>query len=232
MRVQRIWHMAIKDLLRSDPVAPGAHDRSGWKRRKPGCGSHAAATRPYHVGMSDSLRDQLLKAGLVSRKQATKAEQQQHRQQYRDAKGGSPAATAGRGPAAAAAQAAKAARDRGLNEARQAKVAARARAGEIRQLLDQNRLPVLTGDQLEYFNFVAGRKIRRIALDKERRERLRRGELCIVWHEGRTGLVPADVAARIRERDARAVIAFDDAPPVVDENDPYKDFVVPDDLTW
>jgi uncharacterized protein YaiL (DUF2058 family) len=182
--------------------------------------------------MSDSLRDQLLKAGLVTKKQAVQAERQQHLQQHREKKAHGPAPAAGRQRAAAASQAAKAARDRQLNEARQAKVEARSRAAEIRQLLEQNRLPTLEGEQFEYFNFVAGRKIRRIALDKDRRERLRRGELCIVWHQGRTGLVPADIAARIGERDARAVIAFDDAPAVVDENDPYKDFVVPDDLTW
>jgi uncharacterized protein YaiL (DUF2058 family) len=182
--------------------------------------------------MSDSLRDQLLKAGLVTTKQAVQVERQQHRQKHREAKGGKPVPTPEQQRAAAAAQAARAARDRELNLARQAKAEARSRAAEIRQLLEQNRLPTLEGEQFEYFNFVAGRKIRRIAIDRERRERLRRGELCIVWHEGRTALVPAGIAERIRERDERAVIPFQDGPAEVDENDPYKDFVVPDDLTW
>lgn len=185
--------------------------------------------------MSDSLRDQLLKAGLVSKKQATQVEQQKQRQQYRQAKGQKPVQTDADRSAAAAAQAAKVARDRELNRERAAKADLKTRHAEIRQLITQHRLPPLEGEQFDYFNFVAGRKIRRIALNGELRGRLGRGELCIVSHEGRSALVPADVAARIREREASVVIAYEDVPPAtaaVDENDPYKDFVVPDDLRW
>jgi uncharacterized protein YaiL (DUF2058 family) len=185
--------------------------------------------------MSDSLRDQLLKAGLVTRSQATRVEQDSQRQQHRQKKGGAKAGAAeaaGKQQQAAAAQAAKAARDRKLNLARQEKVAARARAAEIRQLVDQHRLPALEGDNLEDFNFVTFRKIRRIAVNDERREKLRKGELSIVWFEGRTAMVPADVATKIRERDEKAVIAYQEGPEEVDENDPYRDYVVPDDLKW
>jgi uncharacterized protein YaiL (DUF2058 family) len=46
--------------------------------------------------------------------------------------------------------------------------------------------------------------------------------------------VPADVLERIRERHADAIVAnpVSDTPAVPAEDDPYKDFVVPDDLTW
>jgi hypothetical protein len=182
--------------------------------------------------MSDSLRDQLLKAGLVSKKQATQVEQKQHREQYRQAKGHKPAQAEDQRNAVARAQAAKVVRDRELNRERAAKADAKARHAEIRQLIDQSRLPPLEGEQLDYFNFAAGKKIRRIALNAELRGRLAREELCIVRHEGRSALVPADVAARIRERAEGVVIPFSEAPSVVDENDPYKDFVVPDDLRW
>jgi uncharacterized protein YaiL (DUF2058 family) len=185
--------------------------------------------------MGDSLRDQLLKAGLVTESQAARARNEQERQQHHRKKAGKkapdPEAQA-RQRKAAEAQAAKAARDRELNQARQEKAAARARAAEIRQLVDQHRLPPLEGENLEYFNFVTFRKIRRIAVNDERREKLRKGELCIVWFEGRTAMVPADIGARIRERDAQAVIAYREGPEEVDENDPYKDYVVPDDLMW
>jgi uncharacterized protein YaiL (DUF2058 family) len=182
--------------------------------------------------MSESLRDQLLKAGLVTKKQATQVEQTQQRQQYRQAKGQKPAQTDEQRRALEQARAAKVARDRELNQQRAAKADAKARHAEIRQLIDQHRLPPLEGEQFDYFNFVAGKKIRRIALNPELRARLARGELCIVRHEGRSALVPGDVAARIGERDERVVIAFSDAPAAVDDDDPYKDFVVPDDLRW
>jgi len=182
--------------------------------------------------MSDSLRDQLLKAGLVTRKQATQVEQKQQRQQYRQTKGQKPAQTDAQRLASEQARAAKVARDRELNRQRAEKADAKARHAEIRQLIDQHRLPPLEGEQFDYFNFVAGKKIRRIALNPDLRARLTRGELSIVRHEGRSALVPADVAERIRERDERVVIAFSDAPAAVDEDDPYKDFIVPDDLRW
>ncbi len=186
--------------------------------------------------MGDSLRDQLLKAGLVTDKQAARSVSARERQQHRQKKSGGRTAQANqaatRRQEAQRQQSAKAARDRQLNQTRQEKAAARARAAEIRQLIEQHRLPVLEGEQLEYFNFVAGRKIRRVAVDAERRERLRKGELSIVWFEGRTAVLPAAIAARVQERDERAVIPFQEGPEQVDEDDPYKDFVVPDDLRW
>jgi len=48
-------------------------------------------------------------------------------------------------------------------------------------------------------------------------------------------LVPADVVERIRERDPAAIVASPAAGAAAAtpaEDDPYKDFVVPDDLTW
>jgi len=185
--------------------------------------------------MGDSLRDQLLKAGLVTESQVSRATTEQQRQQHQRKKSGKKAPDAAvdaRQRKVAEAQAAKAARDRELNLARQEKAAARARAAEIRQLVDQHRLPALEGEGLEYFNFVTFRKIRRIAVNDERREKLRKGELSIVWFEGRTAMVPAGIAARIRERDESAVIPYQEGPDEVDENDPYKDYVVPDDLMW
>ena len=58
----------------------------------------------------------------------------------------------------------------------------------------------------DYYNFVDGAKIRRIAVDADQRRRILNGDLIIVRCEGRYNLVPADAAARIRERDERAVL--------------------------
>jgi hypothetical protein len=68
------------------------------------------------------------------------------------------------------------------------------------------------------------------------REQITRGELALVRYKGHYEMVPAEMAARIRERDIHAVVTRKDAqesPQVdADPNDPYKDFVVPDDLMW
>jgi uncharacterized protein YaiL (DUF2058 family) len=179
--------------------------------------------------MSDSLRDQLIKAGLATEKQAKQAGREQYR--GRHDKGAKRPGPSEQQRAADQARAAKAARDQALNRERQAQAEANARAAEIRQLIEQHRLPKPETD--EYFNFIDRKKVRRIAINTDLRERLGRGDVAIVRCEGRYDLVPSDIAARIRERDAHAVMSLDsptDGKP--DESDPYKDFIIPDDLTW
>ncbi len=181
--------------------------------------------------MSMSLREQLLAAGLVSKKQAEQAEKQQKQKHHHHAKG-KPAQEEAAKRAAQQAQAAKAARDQELNRQRQEQADQKARAAQIGQLIEENRLPKLETD--DYFNFVDRGKVRRMSVDTQRREQIVAGTLVIVRFEGRYDVVPPDVAEKIRERNARAVVALNqsasEAKPA--EDDPYKDFVVPDDLRW
>ena len=181
--------------------------------------------------MSNDLRDQLLKAGLVSKTKATQVKHQEERKQHLQKKGQKPAQTDEQKRAAAAqAHAIKVARDRELDRERHAQAEAKARAAGITQLIEQNQLPVPEGE--EYFNFVAEGKVRRIAVNAELRKRLVRGELAIVRHEGHSALVPAETAARIRERDENALIPYGEQAESAGADDDYKDFVVPDDLRW
>ena len=95
----------------------------------------------------------------------------------------------------------------------------------------QNR--IARPDVEETYNFIDGGKVRRIRADAALRERITRGEVMLVRCEGRYELVLPAIAEKIRERDARAVVAQGQpaaTPEVIDEA--YKDFVVPDDLMW
>jgi uncharacterized protein YaiL (DUF2058 family) len=181
--------------------------------------------------MSMSLREQLLAAGLVSKKQAQQAELQEKHKQHKHVKGNAPAPNEAQRRAAEQAQAAKAARDQELNRKRQEEAERRAKAAQIKQLIEENRLPKLETD--EYFNFVDRGKVRRLSVDTQRREQLASGALVIVRCEGKYDVVLPPIADKIRERDVRAVVNLgapsSDAPA---EDDPYKDFVVPDDLRW
>ena len=183
-----------------------------------------------------SLREQLLAAGLGTKKQAKQADQEQRQQDQRRHE---QRHQAKRQPAeppkptpAQLAQAAKAARDKELNRKRQEQIELRAREAEIKQLIEQNRLPRIESD--EYYNFVHGKKIRRVAVDAQRREQILAGTVFVVRYHGQTAVVPAEIAEKIRERDARAVVTHtnDVQSAAAAEDDPYKDFVVPDDLTW
>src|SRR5690606_6197973 len=97
----------------------------------------AASTRPLRPvslhDMSSSLRDQLLKVGLVTEEQVKKAEQAARRPQPRKPK---PTPSA-----ADRARAEKAERDRELNRRKAEKAEAKARAAQIRQIVEQHRIP-------------------------------------------------------------------------------------------
>jgi hypothetical protein len=171
-----------------------------------------------------SLREQLLAAGLGTKKQAKQAEHQQ-RQQAKNKE-----LEEQRKLEVQRAQAAKKARDEELNKQRELQAERKARAAQIKQLIEQHRLPKLEAD--EYYNFIDRGKVRRMSVDGERRAQIMSGVIVIVRFEGKYDVVPAEIAERIKERDERAVIAFKAEESKPDENDPYKDFVVPDDLTW
>ncbi len=183
--------------------------------------------------MSLSLREQLLKAGLVTEKQAKQAERQTSQQAHQRKKGSAPDPTPKQKAAAQQAAAARIARDLELNRKQQEKAQRRARAAELRQLVEQLRVPRPESD--EYYNFVDGGRIRRLQITPELRARLAVGTVAIVRYDGRYDLVPADAVERIRERHAEAIVASPASGPpsaTPTEDDPYKDFVVPDDLTW
>ncbi len=176
--------------------------------------------------MSMSLREQLLQAGLINKKQAQQAGQQQRKQSKSQA-----GLIAQQKLAVQQAQAAKTARDQALNRQQQEKAEKKARIAQIKQLIEQNRVPKIDSD--DHYNFIDGNKIRRVPVNSSVRERLVRGELVIVRHAGSYAIVPAATAERIGECDAYRVIPH----PVVQENpaereDFYKDYVIPDDLMW
>jgi uncharacterized protein len=178
--------------------------------------------------MSMSLRDQLIQAGLGTKKQAKEAEQAKRRPPSRH----QPAPVSPEKLAANQAAAAKAARDQELNRRQQEKAAAKARRAEVKQLIEQHRLaPVESG---EYFNFADGNRLARVPVTPAMREQLIAGRLAVVRYEGHYAVIPDSTAARIRERDEHAVVSQSSGPATTGSGgeDPYKDFVVPDDLVW
>src|ERR1700761_4960669 len=110
--------------------------------------------------MTMSLRDQLLQAGLGTKKQSKEAErqlqQQQRKQQSlpKDQRRAIPHAQL----AAQQAQFAKAARDQELSRQRLQQAERKALRAQIAQLVEQHRLPRAETD--ERYNFVDGNKVR------------------------------------------------------------------------
>jgi uncharacterized protein YaiL (DUF2058 family) len=181
--------------------------------------------------MGTSLRDQLLKAGLVNAEQVKRAERER-RKEHRDPKAASAAAK--RTAEQARAQAAKTARDQEINRRNAAKAEAKAREAQVRQLVEQHRLPRSENENDTYYGFQDGKHVRRIAVADAQRQQLARGELVIARYGRSYALLPAAAAERVRERDPHAIV--DLAPQGTSEpqdpNDPYTGFEVPDDLVW
>ena len=111
------------------------------------------------------------------------------------------------------------------------KQALKAKYAEIKQLVEANKLPPVASEML--YNFTDRKNnIRRIPVTPELRAQIIDGRLAIARCEGRYFLVPAAVGDKIRERDPNAVAVINRESDTVDENDPYKDYKVPDDLIW
>ena len=182
--------------------------------------------------MSMSLRDQLIQAGLGTKKQAKEATQPKKAPSRHQPPPISPEKLAAQKAAAA-----KSARDQELNRRQQEKAAAKARRAEVKQLIEQHRLPPVVSE--EYFNFADGNRLSRLAVNPALREQLIKGTVVIVRYEGHYAVVPESAVARIRERDEHAIVTHETAATAApaaaasaDSDDPYKDFVVPDDLVW
>ncbi|AYC32152.1 DUF2058 domain-containing protein [Pseudomonas cavernae] len=179
--------------------------------------------------MSISLRDQLLKAGLVNEKQAKQASKQQQKQQRLEKKGQVEIDDAQK-RAALQAMAEKAARDQELNRQQQEKVQKKAEAAQIKQLIEHSRLPKLTGE--DYYNFVDDKKIKRLPVNSLMRNKLSSGSLAIVRHAGGYEVIPREAALRIQERDAMRIVLLNAPTEAPDADDPYAAYQVPDDLMW
>lgn len=182
--------------------------------------------------MSLSLRDQLLKAGLVTEQQVQRAERDQRQQQFK-APRGKKQKPPGPTPAQLAAQRAaaqKAARDAEANRRKQEKLERRARYAQIKQLVAAHQVPRVETE--DFYNFQDGTQIRRIEVNPDLRARLVGGQLAIIRCEGRYAFVPAEIGEQIGARVEKALLHLNRPQAAPADDDPYKDHVVPDDLMW
>lgn len=179
--------------------------------------------------MGLSLRDQLLKAGLVNEKQAKQVGKQKQKQQRLEKKGQVEADNSTR-LAAQQAKAEKAARDQALNRQQQEKADQKARAAQVKQLIERSRLPRL--DTEDYYNFVDDKKVKRLAVNDLVRNKLSSGSLGIVRHGGTYEVIPREAALKIQERDPRRIVLLNEASEAPDPDDPYAAYQIPDDLMW
>ena len=179
--------------------------------------------------MGNSLSDQFLKAGLVNKQQAHKANKSKGKKnkQARNSKESSEQEST---RLAKQAQSKKMERDRELNAQRKAEAEEKAVAAQIRQLIEMNHV-ALKGGEVDY-NFSDGSKIKRILVTESIQRQLGLGRLAIVKLDGNYSVVPKGVADKIGSRDESYLIPMTITAEITDEDDPYSDYEIPDDLMW
>ena len=176
-----------------------------------------------------SLQDQLLKAGLIDNKKANEIKKIKHKQAKQKQKNKIGAADQAK-LAAQRAQAEKVERDRQLNQQRKAEAERKAITGQVRQLVEMNRQPRDAGD-VDY-SFTDSTLIKRMHVTAPQAKQLGEGRLCIIKMDGQYELIPTLVAEKIQQRDESAIILSNPSTEEPDEDDPYADYKVPDDLMW
>jgi uncharacterized protein YaiL (DUF2058 family) len=175
-----------------------------------------------------TLQEQMLKAGLVSSKKMDKVQRtaKKSRVQAREAR-----------EAVEENKKAQIERDKLLSEQQKQAVLSKEYKAQVKQLIEMNRL-TLTKGSID-FNFTDNNLIKKIAVDKPTQTQLINGRLAIarlaVDSSGKVdyAIIPAIVADKIAQRDADSIVLNSAvSQEVQDEDDPYADFKVPDDLMW
>jgi len=180
--------------------------------------------------MGKSLQDQLLGAGLANKKQAQQATAEKRRKNKQKQKNRKPAVDPQRLQAQKELEQNKA-RDRELNRKQTEDVEKRAEEAQIRQLIENHRVPREEGD-IPY-NFADDKKVVRIHLSAVTRERITRGSLAIVGYAGKYELIPIQIAEKIRIRNEKIIVVCNDLEQSEgDTDDPYSEYQIPDDLMW
>ncbi|MGE9553406.1 DUF2058 domain-containing protein [Erwinia amylovora] len=175
-----------------------------------------------------TLQEQMLKAGLVTSKKMAKVQRtaKKSRVQAREAR-----------EAVEENKKAQLERDKQLSEQQKQAALSKEYKAQVKQLIEMNRIVLTKGDI--GFNFTDHNLIKKIAVDKATQAQLIGGRLAIArldkgnGGESEYAIIPAVVADKIAQRDANSIV-LNSALSVEEQNedDPYADFKVPDDLMW
>lgn len=181
--------------------------------------------------MGNSLLEQLKKTGLVDKGKAQKVKHSQYKNQKQKGRKGAGEEQDEAKLRAQQAQAEKVERDRLLNQQKKEAAERKAIAAQIRQLIETSRVSERDGEIA--YNFTDQRVVKRLYVSEPVYKNLMFGRLAIARFDDGYELVPAAVAAKIRQRDAQCIIESEhSAEAVADEDDPYADYKIPDDLMW
>jgi uncharacterized protein YaiL (DUF2058 family) len=174
-----------------------------------------------------TLQEQMLKAGLVSSKKWRKCRERRKNRAFRLVK---PEKRLKRIKA-------QIERDKQLSEQQKQATLSKEYKAQIKQLIEMNKITITRGDI--GYNFTDNNLIKKVYVDKVTQSQLIKGRLAIARLTAESGseseyaIIPAVVADKIAQRDASYIVLNCElSQEAKDEDDPYADFVIPDDLMW
>ncbi len=178
--------------------------------------------------MRNTLQEQLLKAGLVDKNKAKTVVREQAKAQKQKRHNG----TGDEMREGERLLAEKAARDRELALAENEQKKRHEAMAQVRQIV-QHYQQKREGD--DAYKFTDNGAVKSVLVNAKLRAQLAKGYLVIVRVDDKYELVPRAAANLIAQRD-NSVIVVDhfnsNTEQQIDDDDPYKDFPVPDDLMW
>ncbi|QYJ77327.1 DUF2058 domain-containing protein [Shewanella acanthi] len=180
--------------------------------------------------MANALQEQLLKAGLASKQKVRDVKTQKRRDKKSRVDDGSSAFK----QEIAEQKRLQAEKDRILNEQRFAEASAR---GQVRGLVTEfTKFAITIPTHAEIkFNYTLENKIYAVYIDDKIQSQLLKGQLGIVRYEDKSYLVPHKLAERVNllvPQWCGYLWQADDNKQVIEEDDPYADYAIPDDLMW
>ena len=176
-----------------------------------------------------SLKDQLLNAGLIDKQKAKQLKQELRKEAKVRQKGQVPLDDNKEQVKRNLVE--KAERDRQLNKQQQEVVERKAIQAQISQLIKMNRIKRESGDIA--YQFTDGTRIKKIYVTEQLQKDLVNGRLAIAKLGNEFELLPSSAAEKIRQRDPQVIVLLNTYEVTgVDEDDPYAEYQIPDDLMW
>ncbi|MGL1932845.1 MAG: DUF2058 domain-containing protein [Desulfotalea sp.] len=181
--------------------------------------------------MSNPFQDQFLKLGLVDQKQVGKAKKKQHTKKKKQTAKKGVTVVDENALLVQQAQEKKRARDLELNRQREEKLRKREIAATVKQIIEQNL--IAKDPKGVAYRFTAGTKIQRIFVSQEVAGNLSAGRLGVVRLASAFEVLPKANIEKINSLDDKVFTFLAELKiQEDDEDDPYADYKVPDDLVW
>lgn len=164
--------------------------------------------------MGLSIQEQLLKAGLVDKKQIKKADHDKRVKNKKKRKAGASFEDKDR-LRLQQQQVERAQQDSKLNAERNQQTQQKADQAAVQQLISANRMPIEEGDVS--YHYVCGGQIKKILLEQSAADKLCRGVLGLALDNAEVVLISAETVAKVLKRNNDLILAYNDPAQIEDE---------------